>query len=156
RHASRAIYLGMSDIALLQHIVTEQMKLIAQLRAEISQLRAAIAQSPDAMRRLRKIYTCVIRDPSQSRRSGAHNSACAGGRTSRCLASDPRKSGIASSKPRPKLFTRFAILIPPHSSVLLDTVHGQRPRIFLRIQHGRSEGGEETTRRAGVSGHPEA
>jgi hypothetical protein len=43
RHASGAIYLGMSDIALLRHMVTEQMKLIAQLRAEISQLRAAIA-----------------------------------------------------------------------------------------------------------------
>src|SRR5262245_19252481 len=48
---------GMSDITLLQHMVTEQMKLITQLRAEISQLRAAIAQSPDAMRRLHNIYT---------------------------------------------------------------------------------------------------
>jgi hypothetical protein len=47
----------MPDIALLQHMVTEQMKLIAQLRAEISQLRAAIAQSPDAMRCLHSIYT---------------------------------------------------------------------------------------------------
>jgi hypothetical protein len=47
----------MPDVALLQHMVTEQMKFIAQLRAEISQLRAAIAQSPDAMRRLQNIYT---------------------------------------------------------------------------------------------------
>jgi hypothetical protein len=37
--------------------VTEQMKIIAQLRAEILQLRAAIAQSPDAMRRLHDIYS---------------------------------------------------------------------------------------------------